>query len=96
MNTKSPTIGSYTDNDEKELIESIESAPADQHKSIMTEAEKSELASIAKNSIDTGREKISLRVPKVDLVKLREKAKREGMPYQTLINSILHKAANDR
>lgn len=96
MNTKSPTIGSYIDDDEKELIEAIENAPADQYKSVMTDAKKLELETIAKKSIDTGREKISLRVPKVDLVKLREKARKEGMPYQTLINSILHKAANDR
>lgn len=96
MNMKTPTIGSYTDDEEKELIDSIENAPADQYQSVMTNSKKTELQAIAKNSIDTGREKISLRVPKMDLVKLREKAKKEGMPYQTLINSILHKAANDR
>lgn len=96
MNMKTPTIGSYTDDEEKELIESIENAPAHEYQSVMTDSKKAELQAIAKNSIDTGREKISLRVPKMDLVKLREKAKKEGMPYQTLINSILHKAANDR
>ena len=95
MNTKPPAIGSYIDDEEKELIESIENGPDDQYKSVLTDAKKSELEAIAKNSIDMGREKISLRVPKVDLVKLREKAEKEGMPYQTLINSILHKAAND-
>ncbi len=34
---------------------------------------------------------ISLRISNYDLEKLKEKAKTEGVPYQTLINSILHK-----
>jgi len=34
---------------------------------------------------------ISLRISNFDLEKLKEKAGHEGVPYQTLINSILHK-----
>ena len=34
---------------------------------------------------------ISLRISNYDLEKLKEKANNEGIPYQTLINSILHK-----
>lgn len=34
---------------------------------------------------------ISLRIPSHDLSKLKEKAQSEGIPYQTLIGSILHK-----
>ena len=34
---------------------------------------------------------ISLRISNFDLDKLKEKASNEGVPYQTLINSILHK-----
>ena len=34
---------------------------------------------------------ISLRISNFDLEKLKEKAHNEGVPYQTLINSILHK-----
>lgn len=34
---------------------------------------------------------ISLRVSNFDLEKLKERANREGVPYQTLITSILHK-----
>lgn len=34
---------------------------------------------------------ISLRVTNFDLQRLKEKANQEGVPYQTLINSILHK-----
>lgn len=35
-------------------------------------------------------EKISIRVPKHVMEKLRTEAKRAGIPYQTLINSILY------
>lgn len=34
---------------------------------------------------------ISLRISNYDLDKIKERADLEGMPYQTLINSILHK-----
>ena len=34
---------------------------------------------------------ISLRISNYDLEKLKEKAEKEGVPYQTLITSILHK-----
>jgi len=34
---------------------------------------------------------ISLRISNFDLEKIKEKAIAEGIPYQTLINSVLHK-----
>lgn len=34
---------------------------------------------------------ISLRISSYDLEKLKELARREGIPYQTLINAVLHK-----
>jgi len=34
---------------------------------------------------------ISLRISNYDLEKIKEKATTEGIPYQTLINSVLHK-----
>jgi len=34
---------------------------------------------------------ISLRIAEYDLGKLKEKAANDGIPYQTLINTILHK-----
>ena len=34
---------------------------------------------------------ISLRISNYDLEKIKEKASTEGIPYQTLINSVLHK-----
>ncbi|MBI9070707.1 MAG: hypothetical protein JEY94_03875 [Melioribacteraceae bacterium] len=46
------------------------------------------------NSILTKAKKnksISLRISSYDLERLKEKAEKSGIPYQTLINSVLHK-----
>lgn len=59
--------------------------------SILTPELKREIEAAARATIEASREKISLRIPKADLAKLKARAAEEGMPYQTLINSILHK-----
>ncbi|OGG62353.1 hypothetical protein A3C21_04510 [Candidatus Kaiserbacteria bacterium RIFCSPHIGHO2_02_FULL_59_21] len=38
---------------------------------------------------------VSIRVREHDLARLRAKAEREGLPYQTLINSLIHKYAQE-
>ncbi|MEO5322405.1 DNA-binding protein [Mesorhizobium sp. CC13] len=43
----------------------------------------------AKGVLDGKRQRIS--IPERDLARLKARAAEEGMPYQTLINSILHK-----
>ena len=90
---KEPTIGQYYDEEEKALIEAIENDDYQPPKNQITEEEKLRLQEIARNTINEERTKITIRVPKSDLSKLKAKALHEGIPYQTLINSILHKAA---
>jgi predicted DNA binding CopG/RHH family protein len=46
---------------------------------------------VARDTLDSERQRISISIPKRDLAKLKTRAAEEGMPYQTLINSILHK-----
>ena len=46
---------------------------------------------VAKRTLDSKRRRISLMVPERDLLRLKARAAEKGMPYQTLINSILHK-----
>jgi|SRR3989344_3701762 len=36
---------------------------------------------------------VSIRVREYDLARLRARSEREGLPYQTLINSLIHKYA---
>ena len=39
---------------------------------------------------------INIRISEYDLEKLREKSAKEGLPYQTLISSIIHKYVSDQ
>lgn len=90
---KEPTIGNFLDDEERELFEAIE-ADDSVFKSVLTQAERARRRAIAKATLDDERIQISLRVSKHNLSKLKARALREGMPYQTLINSILHKAVS--
>jgi predicted DNA binding CopG/RHH family protein len=91
---KEPTIGKFLDAEEEELFRAIESDDYKFGESFLTPERKTELQQAARNTLDDERIQISLRVSKRNLSKLKARALREGMPYQTLINSILHKAVN--
>jgi predicted DNA binding CopG/RHH family protein len=92
--SKEPTIGKFLDAEEEELYRAIESDGYKFGESYLTPERKAELQQAARNTLDDERIQISLRVSKRNLSKLKARALREGMPYQTLINSILHKAVN--
>jgi len=40
--------------------------------------------------------RVNIRMSEKDLIRIRKKAMEEGLPYQTLISSILHRYANGR
>ncbi len=48
----------------------------------------------ATETLSGARKRISILIPERDLSRLKAKAAEEGMPYQTFINSILHKAVS--
>ena len=89
-----PKIGEYIDDEERKLIEAIEGSAHKSVKGHLTPERARELQEMAKNSIKNKKKLISIRLPVEDLELLKLRAKREGMPYQTLINSILHKAVS--
>ena len=89
---KAPSIGAFLDEEEKEIVEAVERDDYRVDRSFLTPARLKTLRAAARATINEERAKISLRLPKSDLARLKAKALREGMPYQTLINSILHKA----
>jgi|APSaa5957512622_1039677.scaffolds.fasta_scaffold69374_2 predicted DNA binding CopG/RHH family protein len=76
------------DDEEKELIESTEND--NNWKTVSDfENEKKEMVLIAKK---TNRKKpITIRLSQADLEALKLIAANEGLPYQTLISSVLHK-----
>ena len=88
-----PKIGAFIDAEEKAIYEAIERddyVPV----SVLSPEKRAEYKAIARATMNEGRVKISLRLPESDLERLKAKAMREGMPYQTLIGSILHKAVS--
>jgi CopG antitoxin of type II toxin-antitoxin system len=88
-----PKIGVFLDDEEKAIYEAIENADY-VPRSILTPKMRAEYRAIAKANMNEGRVKISLRLPESDLERLKAKALREGLPYQSLIGSILHKAVS--
>lgn len=42
------------------------------------------------------RRNVNIRISETDLSQIRERASREGVPYQTLITSVLHKYVSDQ
>ncbi len=89
---KKPQIGHFLDNEEKAIVEAIEQKDYEVGESHLTSERLKELQAAARETINEERSRISLRVPKTDLSRLKALAMKEGIPYQTLINSILHKA----
>lgn len=53
-------------------------------------AEKQRLESVARETLKKNR-RINIRISSRDLTFLKKQAARDGMPYQTLISSTLHK-----
>ena len=94
MMTPEPQIGAFLDEDEKKLFELIESEAFVPTSETVSPKRKAMLQASAAAELDKQRTKISLRIPNADLERLKAKASAEGMPYQTLINSILHKAVS--
>jgi predicted DNA binding CopG/RHH family protein len=94
MMSKIPKIGRFLDEDEKLLVKAIERDSYEPGENFLTPDRLKVLQSAARATINEARTKISLRLPNSDLERLKAKAMREGMPYQTLINSILHKAVS--
>ncbi len=94
MQKNIPTVGAYLDDEEKELIEAIEGGEYDIGESLLTAERKVELQEMARSTINAERTKITLRLPKRDIARLKSRAIQEGVPYQTLIGSILHKSVS--
>ena len=85
MARKKPAL----DEEERELIESSERG---EWASVGNIEERRALwQQAAKQALDGKRRRISISIPERDLSRLKARAAEEGMPYQTLINSILHK-----
>ena len=74
--------------EEQELLKTIEN---DEWKSVLNKKELIEkLQNAAKNTMLKD-QRMNIRIAKKDLEGLKTKALEEGIPYQTLVSSVLHK-----
>lgn len=80
------------DNEEKELLETFE---AGEWQSVKEPARLQELQAYAKLTMAKDK-RITLRLSSIDLESIQTIAVEEGIPYQTLISSILHKYVTGR
>ncbi len=80
------------DKEEQQMLEDIEKGEFVSVKNLAKV--KKELIAAAKNTSNKTRN-VNLRIPERDLQKLKAKAAREGIPYQTLASSILHRYTNE-
>jgi len=73
--------------EEKDLLDSVESG---EYESTLTEARRKELEAAATNTFRKDK-RINIRISNRDLIAVQSRASEEGIPYQTLVSSIIHK-----
>jgi predicted DNA binding CopG/RHH family protein len=81
------------DKEEKEILDSFEKGEWKRVPSMGSEIEKHGAYARATNRKD---KRVNIRISAKDLESLQRKALEEGIPYQTLISSLLHKYVNGR
>jgi predicted DNA binding CopG/RHH family protein len=89
--TSEPRVGRFIDDDEAVLAATLERDDFSATGDALTPARFQGLQAAARATINDEREKISLRIPRRDLSRLKSRAMEEGIPYQTLINALIHK-----
>ncbi len=78
--------------EEKELLESYET---DEWVSVASPDEINKYKTAAKHTFKKDK-RVNIRMSELDLELLQEKALIEGLPYQTLMSSVLHKYVTGR
>lgn len=77
--------------EETEILEAIENGEFVSVKNL--DKAKAEAIAAAKNTLNKTKN-INIRLSEKSLLKIKAKAVHEGIPYQTLVSSVLHKYAN--
>lgn len=86
--------------EEKKILQELEDEQA-QYEAIdyiavsNQEEEKTKLHAIVTANVKQ-KKAINIRALESDIIKIKSKALSKGIPYQTLINSIIHQFANDK
>ena len=80
------------DDEERELARAIEADDYASGPGGLTPERMEALRTAARAAMAEPSTKVSICLPRTDLARLKARALREGVPYQTLIKSILHQA----
>lgn len=88
---KEPRVVTYLDDEEKELIKAIEADDYVPGPSSLTAERVDFFKEAARATMHEGTEKVSIRIARTDLARVKAQALREGIPYQTYLKSIIHK-----
>jgi predicted DNA binding CopG/RHH family protein len=85
----------YLDDEERELIESIEKTPIEEFERV-SEQTQQQIREAARAFVQSEQTRMNIRISKADLERIKERAAREGLKYQSLIKSVLHKYVTDQ
>jgi predicted DNA binding CopG/RHH family protein len=75
------------DRDEEQLLEAVE---AGEFESVLSKKRRAEWVEAARNTTRKDK-RINIRISNRDLMAIKLKASEEGIPYQSLVSSIIHK-----
>ncbi len=79
--------------EEKDILDSVERGEWKRAPNFKSESKRFQEAALATLRKD---KRVNIRMSERDLIRFKKKALEEGLPYQTLISSILHKYVNGR
>jgi predicted DNA binding CopG/RHH family protein len=87
----------YLDDEEREIMEAFDKAfDEGTLVSELTPERRAEIEEAARNTMAELRKPISVRLPVEDLSRLKARATQLGLPYQTLLVSIVHQYVEGR
>ena len=75
------------DNYEREILQYVDSLP---ELPKVDPSTRNKIKQIAKNTLKKDK-RVNIRMSKHDLIAIQRRAIKEGLPYQTLISSLIHK-----
>jgi len=99
METQIVVDGVYLDDDEREDMESFDRGEwraLEGEELVDAEARLQEAAKTTLARLEAKTERINIRMTRRDMESLKRAAAREGLPYQSLVTSVLHKFTEGR
>lgn len=88
-NTNDPFTGLVLDEEEKELEEALKKGAFEESPDFESTKKMLQEAARQYRQLHTSKP-VTLRINQLDLIKIKAKAKRNNIPYQTLLGAVLH------